>query len=117
MNTDRENWIESHPYEYEFYKSIEWIEEKYPKVYEQYWKDAEEHAEECRCNPYYRYAYGGGIVPVPCCRYCEHYDGDRCHVRWNNNDEDYYNPDLDDKDPGDLCEYYDWDGEWEDEDR
>lgn len=115
MNTSEENWIDDHLEEYEFFKSIEWIEKKYPKVFEQFMKDMKEHAENCN-DPYYAYVCGAGKVPVPCCRYCSEYDGDRCHIRWNNNDGDYYNPDLDDKDPEDLCECYDWCGEWEDDD-
>lgn len=113
MNTDRENYIEEHYEEYMFFKGIEWIEDKYPNVYDQFMKDLKEHADGCKHDAYYSYCYGGGIVPVPCCLYCTEYDGDRCHLRWNNNDECYYNPDLDDKESDDLCEHYEWNGEWE----
>ena len=50
------------------------------------------------------------------CWNCINYDGDRCHAQWNNNDDDYYLPDRDDKEPDDCCE--DWSLEstaiWED---
>lgn len=117
MNTDRENWIEGHMEEYEFLKSIEWIEEKYPKVYEQFMKDLEEHGWGCKHDAYYRYCYGGGKVPTPCCAYCVHFDPskDACTKDWNNLDDSYYIPDRDDREPGDLCECYEWNGEWEDD--
>ena len=115
MNTDRENRIEEHLEEYEFLKSIAWIEEKFPEVYKQYMKDLEEHGWGCKHDPYYRHCYGGGKVPVPCCYYCTEFDGDRCHKEWNNNDDCYYIPWRDDKEPDELCECYEWNGEWEDE--
>ena len=40
------------------------------------------------------------------CWNCIEFDGDRCHKEWNNNDEDYYDPDRDDKQPTDHCS--DW---------
>ena len=43
------------------------------------------------------------------CWNCKEYDGDRCHKDWNNNDECYYVPDRDDKEPEDWCEYHDKD--------
>lgn len=113
MNTDRENWIEDHLEEYEFFKSIEWIEEKYPEVYAQFMKDLSEHSWGLKHDPYYSYCYGAGKVPVPCCYYCTEYDGDKCHKEWNNNDDCYYIDWRDDKEPDDLCECYEWNGEWE----
>lgn len=50
-------------------------------------------------------------IPDPCCEYCNEYDGNHCMKRWNNLDKCYYNPDLDDKEPEDCCEDYDWNGE------
>ena len=32
-----------------------------------------------------------------------------CTLRWNNLDESYYNPDLDDRKPTDWCEYHETD--------
>ena len=87
----------------------------FKRVNDQYRKDAAEHKLMMKNDPYYAHCHGGGKVPSPCCQYCTEYDGDRCHIRWNNNDECYYNPDLDDKEPDDLCEHYEWNGEWEDE--
>jgi hypothetical protein len=50
------------------------------------------------------------------CWNCIHYDGDRCHYAWNNNDECYYNPETDDKDPDDWCPGWEIDENaiWED---
>ena len=115
MNSERENWIDEHIEEYEFFKGIEWIEKKFPEVYAKFIKDMEEHGCGCKHDPYYKYCYGGGRVPVPCCYYCTEYDGDRCHKEWNNNDDCYYIDWRDDKEPYELCECYEWNGEWEDE--
>ncbi|MBP5728354.1 MAG: hypothetical protein J6Y48_14890 [Clostridia bacterium] len=52
------------------------------------------------------------------CWNCMNFDWkhEACTTRWNNMDEDYYNPDIDDRKPEDCCE--DWelnpDSEWED---
>ena len=50
------------------------------------------------------------------CWNCTEYDGDRCHKDWNNNDDCYYVPDRDDKDPMDCCDCYEKDEsiKWED---
>lgn len=48
------------------------------------------------------------FLPDPCCEYCKEYDGERCHKEWNNNDECYYLPDRDDKDPDECCDDYEW---------
>lgn len=87
----------------------------FDKVMEQYRKDVKEHEQMIRSDPYYAHSCGGGTVPVPCCKYCQEYDGDRCHVEWNNNDPCYYEHDRDDKEPDNLCELYSWSGEWEDD--
>lgn len=117
MDTDeefrRDKWIEEHEEEYDLMKSTEWIAKEFPKVYEQFWKDVNEHSDSCK-DPYYRYCYGCGRVPIPCCYYCTEYDGDRCHKEWNNNDECYYIDWRDDKESDELCEDYEWNGEWED---
>ena len=54
--------------------------------------------------------------PSDGCWNCLEYDGSRCHFGWNNNDESYYNPDTDDKDPDDWCPGHDKDEsiKWED---
>lgn len=54
-------------------------------------------------------------IPDDCCEYCNEYDGSHCMKRWNNLDKSYYNPDLDDKEPEDCCEDYEWNGELLDE--
>ena len=113
MNTDKENWIESHLEEYRFYESIDWIAKKYPKVYDQFMKELKEHSWGCKHDKYYAYCYGGGNVPVPCCQYCTEYNGDSCMKEWNNADPCYYIDWRDDKEPDDLCEDYEWNGEWE----
>jgi len=52
------------------------------------------------------------------CWDCMSYDWthEACTTNWNNMDESYYNPDIDDRDPDDHCD--DWelnpDAEWED---
>ena len=43
-------------------------------------------------------------LPEKGCWNCMEYNGQACMVRWNNADESYYNPDLDDRDPTDSCE-------------
>lgn len=85
------------------------------KVKEQYMKDVAEHAKMIKSDPYYAHSCGGGRVPNPCCYYCTEYDGDRCMKEWNNADPDYYVSWRDDKDPDDLCEDYEWNGEWEED--
>ena len=49
--------------------------------------------------------------PADGCWNCWNYDPSRgaCTIRWNNLDESYYNPDLDDKEPDDHCEHHDTD--------
>ena len=51
--------------------------------------------------------------PEPRCEFCWEYDGCRCHKEWNNNDDCYYDPDRDDKEPEDCCDDYEWNGEYE----
>lgn len=55
-------------------------------------------------------------LPADGCWNCYEYDGTRCHRRWNNNDPEYYDPDLDDKEPTDYCDSYTKDDSvrWED---
>ena len=56
-------------------------------------------------------------VPEPKkgCWCCMEYDGDRCHKEWNNNDDCYYIPCRDDKDPDDICETFELDEQvWRD---
>jgi hypothetical protein len=50
------------------------------------------------------------------CWNCVQYDGDRCHYAWKHNDECYYNPETDDKDPDDWCPGWEIDENaiWED---
>ena len=45
-------------------------------------------------------------LPEKGCWNCMEYDPGRmaCTIRWNNLDESYYNPDLDDREPTDSCE-------------
>ena len=45
------------------------------------------------------------------CWNCRNYDWTReaCTIRWNNLDDCYYNPDLDDHDPTYCCEYHETD--------
>ena len=105
MNTDLENWIESNFREYEFFESIKWIKEKYPKVYDKFIKNFEEHYRECKFDPYYNYCYGAGKVPVPCCEYCEEYD----------KHEETCIRHKEERDSSELCEHYEWNGEWEED--
>ena len=53
----------------------------------------------------------------PACKRCIEYDpGKGCCMReWNNLDPSYYIPERDDRDPYDLCEHYDFDGEMEED--
>ena len=57
--------------------------------------------------------------PEDGCWNCLNYDPGRgaCTLSWNNGDDKYYNPDLDDKDPDDWCNEHetDPDAEWEGE--
>ena len=43
-------------------------------------------------------------LPEKGCWNCMEYNGYACMIRWNNADESYYNPDLDDREPTDSCE-------------
>lgn len=43
------------------------------------------------------------------CWNCWRFDGDRCNKDWNNADPDYYLPDRDDKEPDDICDYWEKD--------
>lgn len=115
MNTDYENWIEDHIEEYEFLKSVEWIEKQYPKVYEQFMDDCREHCEGMK-DAYYRYAYGGGKVPVPCCKYCNENDGNGICLKEVNNLDPSLIPScgIPIEDDG-LCECYTWCGDWEED--
>ena len=44
------------------------------------------------------------------------YKHEACTIRWNNMDEDYYNPEIDDRELTDYCDDFDKDEsvEWED---
>lgn len=46
-----------------------------------------------------------------CCGNCRYYNGTACTAGWNNAEEGYYNPELDNRDPDDYCD--DWEGEEE----
>ena len=52
------------------------------------------------------------------CWNCINYDPGReaCTLRWNNLDESYYNPDLDERKPDDSCDAWEHDKDaiWED---
>jgi len=52
------------------------------------------------------------------CWNCTHFDWNHeaCTTNWNNMDESYYNPDADDRNYEDYCEYHetDPDAKWED---
>ncbi len=87
----------------------------FKKVYEKYRKDCKEHEKSCRYDAAYRHECGAGIVPSPSCRYCTEYNGTYCMKEVNNLDETLIIPDRDERDPYDLCEDYEWSGEWEDE--
>ena len=45
------------------------------------------------------------------CWNCMNFDWNReaCTLNWNNMDESYYNPDIDDRELTDWCEYHDTD--------
>ena len=49
--------------------------------------------------------------PADGCWNCINFDWkhEACTVNWNNMDESYYNPDIDDRKPTDYCEYHDED--------
>ena len=49
--------------------------------------------------------------PADGCWNCFNFDWkhEACTLRWNNLDESYYNPDLDDRELTDCCEYHDTD--------
>ena len=42
-------------------------------------------------------------LPEKGCWNCMEYNGYACTIRWNNLDESYYDPDLDDREPTDSC--------------
>ena len=52
------------------------------------------------------------------CWNCRSYDykHEACTINWNNMDESYYNPYIDDRKPDDHCEYWELnpDAKWED---
>ena len=52
------------------------------------------------------------------CWNCLNYDPSRgaCTIRWNNLDNSYYDPDLDDREPTDCCEDHDPDNDADPED-
>ena len=56
--------------------------------------------------------------PPDGCWNCMNFDWNReaCTTNWNNMDESYYNPDIDDRKPEDHCEYWELnpDAKWED---
>ena len=56
--------------------------------------------------------------PPDGCWNCQNFDWRReaCTTNWNNMDESYYNPDIDDRKPEDHCEYWELnpDAKWED---
>ena len=43
-------------------------------------------------------------LPEKGCWNCMEYNGYACTIRWNNLDESYYDPDLDDREPTDSCD-------------
>ena len=49
--------------------------------------------------------------PADGCWNCFNFDWHReaCTIRWNNLDESYYNPDIDDRKLTDCCDYHDTD--------
>ena len=51
------------------------------------------------------------FIPEPCCNYCTSFNGDYCTKYWNNMDESYKDPDRDERDPCDVCDDYEWNGE------
>lgn len=68
------------------------------------WEDAMDRAEERE-------------EPDDGCWNCMNFDWNHeaCTVNWNNMDESYYNPDIDDRELTDYCEYHetDPDADWE----
>ena len=52
------------------------------------------------------------------CWNCQRYNWDHeaCTIGWNNYDEDYYNPDIDDRKPDDWCEEFELDPDVKPED-
>ena len=85
------------------------------KILTAYNKAVLEHAAQIKCDPYYAHCCGGGRVPKPVCKYCTYYNGSYCTYEWNNCDESYCIPERDKRDEDDLCENYEWSGEWEEE--
>ena len=43
-------------------------------------------------------------LPERGCWNCTEYNSYACMIRWNNADESYYDPDLDDREPTDSCD-------------
>lgn len=43
-------------------------------------------------------------LPEKGCWNCMECNGNACMLRWNNADESYYDPDLDDREPTDYCD-------------
>lgn len=114
MNTAYENWLDGQTPEYiDWMKKMDALRKSHPKVYEQYMKEAEEHVWSCKHDEYYRYCHGGGTVPVPCCQYCTGFDGEYCMKEWNNADKDNCVPERDEREADDLCDDYEWNGNWE----
>lgn len=92
------------------------IKAQFPKVWEQYMKDVNEHAVMCKCDLAYRHSCGGGVVPEPCCKYCSENDGNGICLREVNNLDPSLIPScgVPIEDDG-LCEYYTWCGDWEED--
>ena len=56
--------------------------------------------------------------PANGCWNCRNFDWTReaCTTNWNNMDESYYNPDIDDREPTDYCDDHDLDPDVKPED-
>ena len=50
--------------------------------------------------------------PENACWCCTAFNGNACTINWNNADPIYYNPDTDDRDPFDLCDDFEWNGDY-----
>ena len=87
----------------------------------EYNRQKTEHEIMMKADPYYRHCYGGCKVPEPCCFYCTNYDGGTGHPGYcmfevNNFDiTNVMNPEDHERDEADLCEHYEWNGEWEED--
>lgn len=57
-------------------------------------------------------------TPADGCWNCRNFDWkhEACTINWNNMDEDYYNPDIDDREVTDYCEDHDLDPDVKPED-